>query len=783
MLARGWLWGTTSPLRAVNPDPAMLLGSGDGYTEPPVVDSSGAGCFLRTPGCCRFANMLHSSGRPMVRTALFVALLALLSAGPLAAQDASAPPFQRMDVFDLEWVEDPQIAPDGEHVVYVRRGMDVMADRRTAALWMMNADGTNHVKLTDRDANESSPRWSPDGSRIAFTSSDDADGSEIYIHWVEPNKTAKITQLANSPGGLAWSPDGTHLAFTMHVDASAPQFVTPPSKPEGADWADPPRVETRLNHEQDGSGIRPYGFDHVFVVRADGGPARQITSGDYDHSSPPVWTPDGTQLILSANRHEERARERNNSELYAVSVEGGAITPLTDRFGPDVAPHVSPDGTTIAYLGYDDAIQTYQVTRLYTMNTDGSGVQAIETGLDRSINDVAWDERGDGLYIQYDDEGVAKLAHVSRSGAVTSVADGLGGNSIGRPYTGSGEFSVAEDGTIALNQASPYRPAGLALARHGSSTVTSLTALNEDLLGRRALGQVEAIRYTSTQDGRDLHGWVVTPPNYNPDRAYPLLVEIHGGPISHYGPYFSPEIQLYAAAGFVVFYPNARGSTSYGETFGNLLYNDFSGGEYQDVIDGVDRLIADGVVSEDSLYITGGSAGGTTTAWVCGADEPVPRGRGAEACHQLDQQDAGGGQLVRLRELPLPRLGVGESDGILGRLAHLAGRQRGNADDGDCRRCRPAHADVGGQAVLPCPQAARRGDGVRGGTRRVPLHRQPPEPAHHEGGPRARLVRPVPLAARGARRAAVACSAGPTRALLFSADGIAGRLLTRKKLP
>ena len=554
----------------------------------------------------------------MVRNILSTLLIALLSVAPLAAQDASHPPFQRMDVFDLEWVDDPQIAPDGAHIVYVRRGMDVMTDRRTAALWMMDADGTNHVKLTDRGANESSPRWSPDGSQIAFTSSDETDGSEIYIHWVEPNKTAKITQLENSPGDLAWSPDGAHLAFTMHVDASAPQFVTPPPKPEGADWADPPRVEDRLNHEQDGSGIRPYGFDHVFVVRADGGPARQITSGDYDHSSTPAWTPDGSQLILSANRHANRERERRNTELYAVSVDDGAITPLTDRFGPDVAPRVSPDGQTIAYLGFDDEIQTYQVTRLYTMNADGSGVQEVETGLDRSINDVVWDEDGQGLYIQYNDEGVAKLAHVDRSGAVTDIAEDLGGTSIGRPYPGGADFSVADGGTIALNHASAARPADLATTRRGAGAVTPRTALNDDLLGRRTLGQVEAIRYTSTKDGRDLHGWVVTPPNYDPDRAYPLLVEIHGGPISHYGPYFSPEVQLYAADGYVVFYPNARGSTSYGEEFGNLLYNAFSGGEYQDVIDGVDRLVADGVVAEDSLYITGGSAGGTTTAWVVG---------------------------------------------------------------------------------------------------------------------------------------------------------------------
>ncbi len=550
------------------------------------------------------------------KTASLVFLLILLvGLASLHAQDA---PFERMDVFDLEWVEDPQIAPDGEHIVFVRRGMDVMEDRRTSALWLIDADGSNLVKLTDRDANESSPRWSPDGSRIAFTSSAVEDGTEIFVHWVERNKTATITQLENSPSDLSWSPDGTHIAFSMHVSEPRPTLVSPPDAPEGADWADPPRVETRLNHEADGAGRLDYGYDHLFVVRATGGPARQITSGDYHHSSRPAWTPDGERLVFSANRHDNWTRERRNTELYSVSVDEGAITPLTDRFGPDYAPRVSPDGETIAYLGYDDAVQTYQITRLYTMDADGSNVQEIETGLDRSINEVVWDENGDGLYIQYDDEGVSKVAHVDRSGAVTAVADSLGGTSIGRPYTGSADFSMADDGTLAMNHASPYHPAELAVTRRGQDEATPITDLNGELLDRRALGAVEEIRYTSTADGRELHGWVVTPPDYNPERTYPLLVEIHGGPISHYGPHFAPEIQLYAAAGYVVFYPNARGSTSYGEAFGNLLYNDFSGGEYQDIIDGVDRLIEDGVVSEDSLYVTGGSAGGTSTAWIVG---------------------------------------------------------------------------------------------------------------------------------------------------------------------
>ena len=537
----------------------------------------------------------------------------LLLPGLALGQDT---PFSRMDVFDLAWAENPTLSPDGEHVVYERKGMDVMEDRRTSALWLMDADGTDHTKLTHRSAGESSPRWSPDGSRIAFTSSDETHGTEIYVYGIESGKTIRVTQMENAPGGLSWSPDGTHIAFSAHVTEDEPQFVTPPDKPEGADWAEAPRVESRLNHEADGVGRLEYGYDHLFVVPADGGPARQVTSGDYNHDSRPVWTPDGEALLFSANRHENWQRERRNSELYRVPVDGGDITPLTDRFGPDYHPRVSPDGEQVAYLGYDDEIQTYQLTHLYVMDTDGSDVRRVETGLNRSIADATWDADGEGLYVQYEDHGVGKVAHTTLGGDTTPVADSLGGTTIGRPY-GGGSFTVADDGTVVFTQTDPHHPAELAVTSRNESA-TQLTDLSGPLLDRRALASVEEIEYTSSVDGREIQGWVMRPPNYDPDRDYPLLVEIHGGPITSYGPHFSPELQLYAAAGYVVFYPNFRGSTGYGAEFANLLKNDFSGGEYPDIMDGVDRLIEDGIVSEDSLYVTGGSAGGTTTAWIVG---------------------------------------------------------------------------------------------------------------------------------------------------------------------
>ncbi len=553
--------------------------------------------------------------RSIVPASIFLLILTFLINPQVQAQDA--PEFSALDVFELQWAHNPQISPDGERVVYNRRGFNKMTDRRTSSLWIINSDGTGHQKLTSRTAGEGNAIWSPDGSRIAFTSSEEGHGGEIFIYWVESGVTARITQLDSSPGGISWSPDGQWLAFTMKIEESNPVLVRSPKKPKGANWAPAPRVTTRLNYEQDGAGYISPGFRHIFVTPADGGTALQITHGDFDHGSP-VWSPDGNTIYFSANRNEnhDKVEGFRNSEIYSVDVTDRTITALTDRFGPDGGPAVSPDGKTIAYLGYDDKIQTYQIRHIYLMNADGSNKRMIETGLDRSPSSLHWKSNSRGLYFLYDDEGITKLAETDMRGNMTVHAEHIGGTSIGRPY-GGGSYSVSNNGVLVMNITSPEHPAELAVKRNNREP-QMITSLNSALLGNRTLGKVEDYRYTSTLDGIDLQGWLIYPPNYDADQSYPLLVEIHGGPISNYGPRFTPELQLFAAAGYVVFYPNMRGSTSYGEEFGNLLYHDYPGGDYQDIMDGVDGLIEKGITSENSLYVTGGSAGGIMTAWIIG---------------------------------------------------------------------------------------------------------------------------------------------------------------------
>ncbi|NAS10772.1 S9 family peptidase [Poritiphilus flavus] len=547
-----------------------------------------------------------------MRTVL-LSLAAFILTLTVSAQQAA---FGYMDVFKLQYASDPQIDPSGEWIVYRRMGFDIMKDRAVGNLWSIKTDGSQHQKLTSRETNESSPRWSPTGDRLAFVSSTE-EGSEIYIYWVNTGNFARLTQLPFSPGSLSWSPRGDQLAFTMNVEKKAPVLAKIPKKPKGAKWADAPRITDRLYHEADGKGYIKPGFTHIFTVPSSGGAPRQITSGDYHHRGPLSWSGNGSRIYFSANRNADWEYDFRNSEVYTVNVEDGQIQQLTDRKGPDTAPAVSPDGRLVAYIGYEDQVQAYQVRKIHLMNADGSGKKVLSESLDRSVANLKWDNKSGGIYFTYDDKGNTKIGYISLDGKLSKLADDLGGTTLGRPYAG-GSYSLSRNGTIVYTHSRPEYPAEIAVVRPKAKRAIKITTLNKNLLDYRTLGRVEEIWYKSSYDQRDIQGWVVYPPDYDANKKYPFLVENHGGPISNYGDRFSTEMQLYAAAGYIVFYPNARGSTSYGEEFGNLLYNNYPGQDYDDVMDGVDYCISKGIAHEDQLFVTGGSAGGIMSAWIIG---------------------------------------------------------------------------------------------------------------------------------------------------------------------
>ncbi len=521
--------------------------------------------------------------------------------------------FEPLDIFDIEMVSDPQISPDGQRVVYVRNFKDIMTDGNRSNLWIINVDGSGNRPLTSGNSNNYAPRWSPDGTRLAYISSENGK-PQVYMRWMDDGTTAKITNLQESPGQMNWSPDGKWIAMTMPVKEEQKKLNVLPAKPEGAKWADPPIYIDQVNYRGDGQGYLDVSFDQIYLLSAEGGTPRQITFDPHDHFSL-NWTPDSKSIIYSSNNHPNWEFEPRNSEIHEIKIDDGAVRTLTTRYGPDYSPRVSPDGQWIAFLGADDNHQGYEVDKLYIMDRDGGNVQVLCDDLDRDIQNIKWSADSKNIVFQYDHHGKTYVAKTDLSSNRTQIAENIGGLSLGRPYSG-GTYSLANNGSIAFTHSTPDHPADLAVTVDG--TTSRLTHVNDDLLRYKTLGEVEEIWYRSSHDGRMIQGWIVKPPDFDPSKKYPLLLEIHGGPFTNYGSRFSAEVQLFASKGYVVLYTNPRGSTSYGEEFGNLIHHNYPGEDYDDLMSGVDEVIDKGYIDEDQLYVTGGSGGGVLTSWIIG---------------------------------------------------------------------------------------------------------------------------------------------------------------------
>jgi Tol biopolymer transport system component len=337
------------------------------------------------------------------RTAVRIAAISLFWLPALAAAQDSSRTLTVMDEFQLQTAVDPQISLDGKKIVYVRRFADPMTDKRYSNLWVINADGTDHRPISSGNHAYTSPRWSPDGTRIAFLS--DIDGKpQIYVRWMDTGQTARITNLEQSPDAIAWSPDGRMISFSSLVAGKGPHLADLPAAPSGAKWADPPTAYDRLVYRFNGTGYLKPGYIQVFIVSAEGGAPRQVTNGNFANGgnefgpTRAAWSPDGKFLLVAANRHAESEHEYLDTEIYEFNVADGALRALTNRKGPDANPDVSPNGKWIAYTGFDDRYQGHQTTKLYIMNRDGTGARSVTDKLDRDILSPHWASDNTGVY-------------------------------------------------------------------------------------------------------------------------------------------------------------------------------------------------------------------------------------------------------------------------------------------------------------------------------------------------------------------------------------------------
>ena len=531
---------------------------------------------------------------------------------PSGAVPAAGPTrsFTGADLFGLSIAADPQISPDGRTIVYVRRTGDIMSDRMQSSLWLIDvASGKQSPFATSG----SSPRWSPDGTRIAYVAAD-GERAQLFVRWIATGASARVTSLPGDPHSLAWSPDGTRLAYIATVAGEPTKLGKAPAKPEGAKWAEPLEVIDRVTYRNDGPGYRKPGFDHLFVVAADGGAAQQLTFGNFDDGGPLSWSADSRTILFSAIRSPDAERQVMNSEVIAVDAATGTMRTLTSRDGPDGNPRFSADGSKVAWIGFDDKRRAYTNAELYVGDRDAASPRSLTASLDRSIEDAQWAADGRSLYASYDDKGQRKLARIGMDGRSTVIADNLAGGGLDRPYTG-GDFSVSRGGTIAYTGGDASAPADVWVTSGGKAR--RLTQLNQVLAASKVLAPVRKVAVTAP-DGRPIDAWLATPPGWQPGTRVPLILEIHGGPHSAYGPTFATDVQLYAAGGYAVLWTNPRGSTSYGAEFANLIDKNYPSQDYDDLMAAVDATISEGVADPNNLFVTGGSGGGVLTSWIVG---------------------------------------------------------------------------------------------------------------------------------------------------------------------
>ena len=522
--------------------------------------------------------------------------------------------FEPMDVFDLEWASDPRVSPDGKTVVYVRKSNDIMKDRERSNLWQVSVDGTNHRPLYSGLNNIRSPRWSPNGEKLAFISNETG-SQQIHVRWIDNGETALISQLRASPSNLSWSPDGKWFAFTMNVKAPSETIAKPREKPEGASWAKGPITVTTTQYQYDGQGIVAPAYRHVFIVPADGGTARQLTRGNFNHYGSLAWSSDSKHIFFSAYRSDDWELVSDEADIYSVSIISSKIKQITNQPGAERSPVISPNGQYIAFTKEERRPLAYSPDRIAIMDLDGKNIRILSEDLDGDGNNLMWASDSKSIYYAYDERGIRKIGRATIKGKLSSVIAGLGGTTIGRPYLSGGFHAL--NNIIAFTHGTSDRPANVAMII--DDQIKILTNLNEDILAHRELGTVNEIKYQSSFDGQEIQGWYITPPDFDPAKKYPLILEIHGGPHLAYGPYFSAELQIMAAAGYIVFYDNYRGSLSYGEDFALLLQYKYSSKEdFADHMSGIDSLIELGFVDDANLFIAGGSAGGIATAYAVG---------------------------------------------------------------------------------------------------------------------------------------------------------------------
>jgi dipeptidyl aminopeptidase/acylaminoacyl peptidase len=577
-------------------------------------------------------------------------LILVFIASPALAQQRN---ITEKDLFSFTWIGDPQISPDGSRIVFVRVTVSEKKDGYNTAIWTVSP-ATGETRQLTSGTRDSSPRWSPDGKYLVFVRVAEKDGRpdqpQLFILAMAGGDSFPFTSLPRGAGQPVWSPDGKTIAFLNSANPEDLAKQKETQRPPAASSASPSpspteakkteeqresdvRVITRAVYRANGAGyLDPKHPQHIWIVAAPHNAdekvtPKQLTSGRYADDDA-TWAKDGTKLYFTSDHTDEPYYERPKTEVYEIAVAGGQPVKLTS-FDMGVGNlSLSPDGRQIAFTASTTKpINSYTEPDLWVMDLAPTAQpRNLTAGFDYDVGSgVGGDNappRGGGgnapvlsadgrsIIVTYAREGKANLA-------IFDVASGVEKDlTTGNQAVGS--FRCALGGSPCVYaRSTPTQIGDLFWLDGPGATPKQLTHINDALFSKLNLTEPEEIWYTSF-DGKRVQAWLQKPPDFDSQKKYPLILNIHGGPHAAYGYVFDHEFQWMAAKGYVVLYPNPRGSTSYGQEFGNIIQYHYPGDDYKDLMAGVDEVLRRGYIDANKLGVTGGSGGGLLTNWTIG---------------------------------------------------------------------------------------------------------------------------------------------------------------------
>jgi dipeptidyl aminopeptidase/acylaminoacyl peptidase len=503
------------------------------------------------------------------------------------------------DLYELRWADDPRLSPDGRTAAFVVWSTDRETNDYTASIWLVAVDGAAQPRrLTRGKKQDVAPRWSPDGSRLAFASNRDSKAKQLYVLPVEGGEPLQLTELKEDVTEVAWSPDGTRIVFSARV--------RDPAYEEEDERKRRPRRFERLQYKLDDEGWIGDRRRHLFVVPADGSaPPVQLTDGDFEDAAP-SWSPDGRRIAFASARQEHWDTEIER-DIFVVDAEGGEPERLTGGDSRYEAPAWSPDGSAIACRWAPGGFDYPRHGQIAVLDASTGERRVLTESLDRNcapypeIREPVWD--GDSILFVLEESGYNALYRVGADGA-------------GEPEAVLGEVWVtAFDCVVGQIVHAATTPTSLPEIYTGKGRLTDLSS---------AVEASEPERFTAVSaDGSEVEAWIIRPLGFEEGRRYPLLLNVHGGPFAQYGNRFFDEFQVQAGAGYAVLYSNPRGSSGYSEEWGRAIRGPIEGGEgwgsrdYEDVMAVLDEALERfDFIDPERLGVLGGSYGGFMTSWI-----------------------------------------------------------------------------------------------------------------------------------------------------------------------